>query len=88
LTIPLPCRTEEGDVGTKVSGKSRKVSEPAQAGGLVLVEPELFAIFPSAEAVNTALRLLVKASRKAVNSKAAKQARAKLESSNSHGDET
>ena len=44
----------------------------------VLIEPELFAIFPSAEAVNTALRLLVKASRKAVNSKAARQARAKL----------
>jgi hypothetical protein len=44
----------------------------------VQIEPELFAVFPSAEAVNTALRLLVKASRKAVNSKAARQARAKL----------
>jgi len=75
-------------MGSKAAGKITKnqkqqdsnhaFADVVHDGGLVMVEPELFAVFPSADAVNTALRLIVKASRKAINSKAAKQARAKL----------
>ncbi len=43
---------------------------------LVLIEPELYAVFPSSEAVNDALRLIVKASSKAMRAKAVKQAKA------------
>jgi hypothetical protein len=83
-------------MGSKAAGKIKKNQrqqdgDPAFADvvhdvGLVMIEPELFAVFPSAEAVNAALRLLVKASRKAISSKAAKDARAKLKAQ-SHGDQ-
>jgi len=41
---------------------------------LVVIEPDLFEVFPNSDAVNDALRLIVKASAKAVKTKAAKQA--------------
>lgn len=43
---------------------------------LVLIEPDLFLHFPSSEAVNDALRLIVKASSKAMKLKSVKQAKA------------
>lgn len=43
---------------------------------VVLIEPELYSVFDSDEAVNEALRLIVRASAKAVKSKAVKQAKA------------
>ncbi len=43
---------------------------------LVLIEPELFKAFPSGEAVNRALRILLKAGAQAVKVKAHKQVKA------------
>ena len=43
---------------------------------VVLVEPELYRVFAGDDAVNEALRLIVKASAKAVKSKAVKQNKA------------
>ena len=47
-----------------------------QPSNIVVIEPELYEVFPSSDAVNDALRLIVKASTKAVKTKAVKQARA------------
>jgi hypothetical protein len=44
---------------------------------LVAIEPDLFQFFPSSDAVNDALRLIVKASAKAMKTKTVKQAQAK-----------
>lgn len=43
---------------------------------MVVIEPDLYAVFPSSEAGNEALRLVVKTSAKAVKTKAVKQAKA------------
>ncbi len=43
---------------------------------LVLIEPDLYKVFPNSDAVNDALRLLVKAGAKAMKAKPAKQAKA------------
>ncbi len=48
----------------------------AKGSNLVLIEPELFKAFPSEEAVNQALRILLKAGAQAVKSKSQKQAKA------------
>lgn len=48
----------------------------AKGSNLVLIEPELFKAFPSEEAVNQALRILLKAGAQAVKGKAQKQAKA------------
>ena len=58
-------------------GRKNPYAERANAtSSLVVIEPDLYAIFPSGEAVNAALRLIVKASAKAVKTKAVKEARA------------
>ena len=58
-------------------GRKNPYAERMRKGSnLVLIDPELYAVFPSSEAVNEALRLIVKASAKAVKTKAAKQAKA------------
>ncbi len=43
---------------------------------VVVIDPELYAVFPSSEAVHEALRLIVRASAKAIKTKAVKQAKA------------
>jgi hypothetical protein len=48
----------------------------AKKSNLVLIDPELFMAFPSEEAVNTALRILLKAGTQAVKAKPHKQAKA------------
>ncbi|WP_035353239.1 hypothetical protein [Edaphobacter aggregans] len=48
----------------------------AKGTNLVLIEPELFRAFPSAEAVNEALRILLKAAVQAVKAKSQRQAKA------------
>ncbi len=60
------------------NGRPNPYAERMRHGSnLVLIDPELHAVFPSSAAVNEALRLIVKASAKAVKSKAAKQAKAR-----------
>jgi hypothetical protein len=48
----------------------------AKGSNLVLIDPELFMAFPSEEAVNTALRILLKAGAQAVKVKPHKQVKA------------
>jgi hypothetical protein len=48
----------------------------AKGSNLVLIDPELFKAFPSEEAVNQALRILLKAGAQAVKGKSQKQAKA------------
>ncbi|HEX4575944.1 MAG TPA: hypothetical protein VH117_01230 [Edaphobacter sp.] len=48
----------------------------AKKSNLVLIDPELFIAFPSAEAVNAALRILLKAGAQAVKVKPHRQAKA------------
>ena len=48
---------------------------------LVMIEPDLFEVFPNSDAVNDALRLIVKASAKAVKTKSAKQLPAEAKAS-------
>ena len=48
----------------------------AKGSNLVLIDPELFKAFPSEEAVNQALRILLKAGAQAVKGKPHKQAKA------------
>jgi hypothetical protein len=56
---------------------SRKASgTPTPGSNLLLIEPELFMAFPSEEAVNAALRILLKAGAQAVKVKPHKQAKA------------
>ena len=60
------------------NGKPNPYAERMRCGSnLVLIDPELYAIFPGSEAVNEALRLIVKASAKAVKQKAVTQKSAK-----------
>jgi hypothetical protein len=56
----------EIDFSGGLRGKYRNSIEPLN--NLILIEPELFETFPSAEAVNEALRLLKKASKEATAS--------------------
>jgi hypothetical protein len=56
----------EIDFSGGVRGKYAGSIEPMN--NLILIEPELFETFPSAEAVNEALRLLKKASKEATES--------------------
>jgi hypothetical protein len=56
----------EIDFSGGVRGKYAGSIEPMN--NLILIEPELFKTFPSAEAVNEALRLLKKASKEATES--------------------
>ena len=58
---------------------SRGVRNPyaarfAKGSNLVLIDPELFKAFPSEEAVNSALRILLKAGAQAVKTKPHKKA--------------
>ena len=48
----------------------------AKGTNLVLIEPELFKVFPSGKSVNAALRILLKAGAQAVKAKPHKQVRA------------
>ena len=48
----------------------------AKKSNLVLIDPELFMAFPSEEAVNSALRILLKAGAQAVKVKPHRQAKA------------
>jgi hypothetical protein len=48
----------------------------AKGTNLVLIEPELFEVFPSGKAVNAALRILLKAGAQALKAKPHKQVRA------------
>jgi hypothetical protein len=57
---------EEIDFSGGVRGKYGNSIEPLN--NLILIEPELFETFPSAEAVNEALRLLKKTSTEATAS--------------------
>lgn len=58
-------------------GRRNPYAARIRAGmNMVVIEPELYAVFPSSEAVNEALRLIVKASAKAVKTKAVRQAKA------------
>ena len=45
----------------------------AKGTNFVLIEPELFGVFPSGKAVNAALRILLKAGTQAVKAKPHKQ---------------
>ncbi len=71
----------EGEVRRSIDF-SKAIKNPYAArirdhgSNLVLIEPELYALFPSSDAVNEALRLIAKASAKAVSSKAVRQAKA------------
>ena len=47
-----------------------------KGSNVVLIEPEIFKAFPSEEAVNSALRIRLKAGAEAVKSKSQKQAKA------------
>jgi hypothetical protein len=57
---------DEIDFSDGVRGKYAGSVEPLN--NLILIDPELFETFPSAEAVNKALRLLKKASQEAIDS--------------------
>jgi hypothetical protein len=52
------------------------VARYAKGSNLVLIEPELFMAFPSEEAVNAALRILLKAGAQAVKVRPHKHAKA------------
>jgi hypothetical protein len=55
--------------------RTNPYAERANCGSnLVVIEPDLFEVFPSSDAVNDALRLIVKASAKAHKTKSAKKA--------------
>lgn len=58
---------EEVNFSAGVRGKYAGLIQPVK--NLVLIEPDLFESFPSAEAVNTALRILQKAGAEAVRLK-------------------
>jgi hypothetical protein len=51
------------------SMQSNPYAEKMKSGSnLVLIEPEIFKVFPSSEAVNEALRVLIKAAKEAESS--------------------
>lgn len=62
----------------KLSGgiKNPYAARFAKGTNLVLIDPDLFEVFPSSEAVNRALRLLAKAGAQAVKSRTQRQAKA------------
>ena len=72
-------KAEDGEVPAEYDfskGRKNPYADRANAkSSLVVIEPDLYAVFPSGEAVNDALRLIVKASAKAVKTKAVKQAK-------------
>ncbi|WP_213807672.1 hypothetical protein [Granulicella sp. dw_53] len=62
----------------KLSGgvKNPYAERFARGTNLVLIEPDLFEVFPSSEAVNRALRILAKAGAQAVKGKTQRAAKA------------
>lgn len=59
------------------NGRRNPYADRLKSGtNLVLIEPDLYPYFPTSEAVNAALRLLVKVSAKAVKPRATKQTKA------------
>lgn len=73
-------KAEDGEMRAEYDfskGRPNPYAARAKMGtNLVLIEPELYELFPSSDAVNDALRLIVRASAKAIRSKAVKEAKA------------
>ena len=73
-------KAEDGEVRAEYDfskGRKNPYAERANAkSNLVVIEPDLYSVFPSSDAVNDALRLMVKASAKAVKTKSVKEAKA------------
>lgn len=75
-------KAEDGEMRDEYDfskGRPNPYAAGARMGtNLVLIEPDLFELFPSSDAVNDALRLIARASARAIKSKPApaKQAKA------------
>jgi hypothetical protein len=79
-------KAEDGEVRAEYDFSTSRPNPYAErirlyGSNLVMIEPELFEVFPSGEAVNDALRLIVKASGKAVKTNSVKRAQTEAKAS-------